>query len=262
MEEEEETGGGEGWLLSYADLMTLLFATFVVLYGLKKDGETKEILGVLSSIREAFIEVPEELPEEHREGPIKKGDWVFEYYKADRATPNVVKKKKKFEFVDNVVNEDLQKVKSLITTMTTAKKIKKEGEGRQEEVGVHRNKDGFSVRFMASVLYDTNSYQLKPAALKRLKEMAILLKELNQFVLVEGHTDSSRVRGQFSNWELSALRASYAARYIMDEGGIDPDLVGAAGYADRRPRFDNATKDGRELNRRIELRVVYKREYE
>ena len=75
--EEEEEGGGAGWLVSYADLMTLLFAAFVVLYGITPQGESTEILGIIASIRESFVEIPDELPESFRDKESFKGKMIF-----------------------------------------------------------------------------------------------------------------------------------------------------------------------------------------
>lgn len=74
---------------------------------------------------------------------------------------------------------------------------------------------------------------------------------------VEGHTDDWPIQtARFrNNWELSAGRAISVVRMMVD-GGLDPERVSAAGYGDTRPVGDNETREGRALNRRIEIVIV------
>lgn len=81
-------------------------------------------------------------------------------------------------------------------------------------------------------------------------------------VRVEGHTDSmpigSELKAQFaSNWELSAARASSVVRYMIYGLNMNPERLSTVGFAHYRPVDDNATKEGREKNRRIRV-VVFK----
>ena len=79
-------------------------------------------------------------------------------------------------------------------------------------------------------------------------------------ILIEGHTDNVPIAPQFqhifrSNWELSSARAHRVLHYVRDKFGIDPHRIGAVGYGEYRPITDNATPDGRALNRRVVITV-------
>ncbi len=86
-------------------------------------------------------------------------------------------------------------------------------------------------------------------------------------IQVEGHTDnvqiSGRLREEFaSNWELSAQRAINVVKFFhwfIEEEFVhlESSLFSANGYADQKPVASNDTTEGRALNRRIEIRVVY-----
>jgi chemotaxis protein MotB len=86
------------------------------------------------------------------------------------------------------------------------------------------------------------------------------LKTASGTILVEGHTDSVPVaNGSFpSNWELSALRAVNVVKFLVNECGIDPGNLSAAGYADSRSVASNDSSEGRALNRRVNLIVSLK----
>jgi len=79
-------------------------------------------------------------------------------------------------------------------------------------------------------------------------------------VLIEGHTDNVPIAPQFqhiyrSNWELSSARAHKVLHYVRGKFGIEPHRIGAVGYGEYRPIADNATADGRALNRRVVITV-------
>ena len=119
MEEEEEGGGeGAGWIVSYADLMTLLFAAFVVLYGLKPEGEDIRLIGVTSNIRESFEEIPDEIPPDERKGPIKNGKSHFQYFKGELKRQPIIQKKKSHKDFLTLMTDDMKRVKELIDLLT------------------------------------------------------------------------------------------------------------------------------------------------
>ena len=60
-----------------------------------------------------------------------------------------------------------------------------------------------------------------------------------------------------TNWELSGERATRVLRFLTEEGGLDADQLFTAGYADTRPLGDNATAEGRALNRRADIVILY-----
>jgi chemotaxis protein MotB len=64
----------------------------------------------------------------------------------------------------------------------------------------------------------------------------------------------SALKNRFAtNWELSTARATEVVRYLQEEGGLDPHLLSATGYAEYQPVASNDTEEGRHKNRRIEI---------
>jgi len=93
------------------------------------------------------------------------------------------------------------------------------------------------------------------------KVASILKKYADREILIEGHTDDEPIASeQFSsNWELSTARATTILRYLEEKEGISAKRLSAAGYGEYRPLASNATREGRERNRRVEI-VIFSRE--
>ncbi|HUW23464.1 MAG TPA: OmpA family protein [bacterium] len=108
------------------------------------------------------------------------------------------------------------------------------------------------------VLFALGESELKPSAIPVLQQIARLLKDIPNAVLVEGHTDDRSITGgKFrSNWELSAARAFGVIRYFIEEENIKPERLSAVGYGEHRPLYPNDTEDNRAKNRRIEINIV------
>ena len=84
---------------------------------------------------------------------------------------------------------------------------------------------------------------------------AVLRADPNLKLEIVGHTDDRPIatREFPTNWELSAARASGVARHLI-ERGVEPDRLSVQGYAAFRPVLPNADVEGREANRRVEMR--------
>ena len=88
--------------------------------------------------------------------------------------------------------------------------------------------------------------------------MGVALQELDNDIVVEGHTDCIPVTGDLaavfpSNWELSVARAANTVNFLENAAGMNPERLSATGYGQQRPVAPNDTREGRALNRRVEI---------
>ena len=138
----------------------------------------------------------------------------------------------------------------------------KEKKLRQQMAGtgveVNRNPDGSVGLVMpGNITFDTNKSNIKPNFYSTLNKVAQILAEDNKSaILVTGYTDST---GNDSiNIPLSQARAQSVANYLSGQG-VSSARINAQGYGSANPIASNATADGREQNRRVEI-SIYERQ--
>ncbi|MBO8141045.1 MAG: OmpA family protein [Firmicutes bacterium] len=114
---------------------------------------------------------------------------------------------------------------------------------------------GVIVRFAEGVLFDLGKADLKPEAIRVLASMAEFLRSVPNPIRVEGHTDNWPINNEEfpSNWELSTARATTVIRHLIEEHGLSPQKLSAAGYGEYRPVVDNDTPENRARNRRVDI---------
>ncbi len=125
----------------------------------------------------------------------------------------------------------------------------------QDSVQVVQRGNKVIIRVKGQVLFPTASARFDPRAKKVLDELARIVKEHPEYRLdVGGHTDPRPIRtAKFdSNWELSALRATAVLRYLVDKG-VNPRRMTATGYADTDPIVPNTSLENMAKNRRVEF---------
>ncbi|MCC7010616.1 MAG: OmpA family protein [Acidobacteria bacterium] len=100
--------------------------------------------------------------------------------------------------------------------------------------------------------------ELTPAARRVMRIVGEALRRVPNGVRVEGHTDDDPVQnGLFrSNWELSTARATHVLRFLVEDVGLEPSRLSAAGYAEFRPRTPNDSPQARARNRRVDVVVL------
>jgi chemotaxis protein MotB len=127
------------------------------------------------------------------------------------------------------------------------------------DIKIKQVRDRLTINMVEKVLFNSGQAQVKPEGLKVLKQVADVLKTVNdKQIRIEGHTDNVPIGGKLkqkfpTNWELSTARATNVVRYFIEEGGVNRENFEAVGYADTKPVADNETDEGRTENRRIEI---------
>jgi chemotaxis protein MotB len=226
---EEVTGS---WMASYGDMITLLLCFFIMLFAMSTlDAQKWKVLS--ESIKESFGAEGTTLPEE-MEVP------------AETITREAVVE----EMSGKEALEQLQELEKKIDQYIMEKGLESAIQTEIEEIGL-------VIRMSTDeILFELGSAELKPKAISFLDTIAVILKETANQVWVEGHTDNIPIQPGFrypSNWELSTARASSVVRHLIDKGGLPPERMRAAGYADTKPRFPNDSDEHRYLNRRVEI---------
>jgi chemotaxis protein MotB len=133
----------------------------------------------------------------------------------------------------------------------------------QGNITVDLNNERLLINLASSMLFGSGEDQLKPAGVDALKRVGAILKDYPEYAVeVGGHTDNRPIRSSLkkrfpTNKELSDARAVNGITALA-EGGVSAGTITSAGYADTRPVAPNTTDEGRQKNRRVEVRVTPK----
>ncbi|WP_310394096.1 OmpA family protein [Hymenobacter sp.] len=142
------------------------------------------------------------------------------------------------------------------TGAVIGRKMDKQAEELQNDMKnakVERVGEGIKITFDSGILFDTNAAALRPASVSEIDKMAaVLLKYPDTNVLVEGHTDASG--SDAINQPLSERRAQAVATETIAKG-VASNRVTTQGYGSSQPVGDNATAEGKQANRRVEVAI-------
>lgn len=133
------------------------------------------------------------------------------------------------------------------------------GEVDSREVRVRRFREKLEINFVDKVLFASGSAEITPHGRDILLKVAgVLGKVRDKSIYVVGHTDTMPIHSGLypSNWELSAARAASVIRFLSETGGLAPQRFTAMGRAFYQPVATNATPEGRQENRRVEVIVA------
>jgi len=161
---------------------------------------------------------------------------------------------------------DVQKIEELsqqLDELNQAKRLLENTlskEIQDKQVKLEMTGKGLVITVVGDVLFDSGKDKIRPQSFPILDKVADVLKEnvpeLN--VGIEGHTDNLPIKfsGWKSNWELSTARALSVLHYLVEEKNIPPERASAIGYGEYRLVASNSTKEGRQLNRRVEIVIL------
>ena len=129
---------------------------------------------------------------------------------------------------------------------------------QHKAIAMRREPDGLVISLREVGFFESGSAQMKAASQAAFDRIAAMLRKREYRLRIEGHTDNAPIHtAQFpSNWELSTSRATEIVRLLIVRDGFGPDRLSAAGYAAYHPVTSNATAEGRNMNRRVDIVVL------
>jgi chemotaxis protein MotB len=210
----------ERWLLTYADLITLLMVFFVLLFAMSKT-DTAKFQQLAASLHNAL------------------GSGIMTGSKSDPFTQNSGNP-------DSIIEQQVfDHIKSAVNKFTKDNNL----DGSKI----------ISITVSGALLFYNGTDQIKSDGTTLLKSIGEEVRSLTNNVRIEGHTDDIPIESDrfSSNWDLSAARAVAVVRYMADQAKIQPKRLSAVGFGQYQPIVPNDTREHRETNRRAVIIILF-----
>ncbi len=229
----EEHENLERWLITYADLITLLLGLFVVLYSMSQI-DLNKYQQWISAFSQLF----------------GGGGGILEGGRGMLVAPTPPK-------------GDLQASPGSSQTQLTQERLEIQLNAilspgiESKKIIITTSSEGLTIHLLERLLFESGSADLKPEAKVVLDTLADILKFLPNKIRIEGHADNRPIKSaKFpSNWHLSVERALNTAYYLINKG-VSPEKISVAGYAEYKPIAPNDTEENRSKNRRVDIVIV------
>lgn len=233
IEEPEEEVSLE-WLFTFADMIMLMFATFVLLYAMSSPDKSK-MDAALQSVSAAL------------------GG------KETKLATSTISKEEAGVILDQVMlNRQIQIAQQKVFSDVKLLQTKKGLEGL---VGANFEDGVITLRAPGDVLFARGDVILTDKGREIIVEMKdFFIQHPDQTINIKGYTDDQPPPGGsrfHDNWEVSSMRAVNVLRILMSMG-IEPKRLTSTGLADLNPLFPNTSEEYRAQNRRVEF-VLEKR---
>ena len=224
------------WIVTFADMMTLILVFFILLYTLSEFEEDayRELVSsvhILDGDGNQISVIDYARNSGRNPEPLKEVEDLLGLNPSDQV----------IELMEPIIVKELE---SMIESSDLA-----------ENVELAINGDQINIQIDGRLLFESGSAKLKDDARIIFANLGHMFREYADYrVAIRGHTDDRDIEtAQFpSNWELSAVRATTVLRFFIQQG-IDPERMTATGYADFLPLVANTTPENRARNRRVEF---------
>jgi len=260
-DEEEAPAGIPAWVMTFADLMSLLMCFFVLLLSFSEiDAQRfKQIAGELSKAFGVQRDVPAlEVPMGTSAVFDKFSPGKPEPTPLDQVRQQTTTQDPQLDTLRGEVDAESEKAKQaqeqLKESSEQLQQILKEElqAGRMQLLEENRR---IILRVEEKGSFSSGSADLTPEFEDLLMNISDALVTIPGELTIEGHTDNIPIStARFnSNWDLSASRASAVTNTLLFNPQVAPERLSLRGYADTKPRVANDTPENRAMNRRVEI---------
>ena len=263
---EEEHENHERWLVSYADMITVLMALFIVLYAMSQVDETKyeqlkeglavgfgrdaSILsgqstmssakGVDEKSTESYQMLMSQLPKEQQATVIKLVD-----------ESNQLR-------IQRAYGDAQAEVERLLATWRKVDRALRK-QGLRDDVRATVDERGLVISLVSRhVVFEADVAVLTQRGRRVVDTLAPVLAELSEPIELDGHTNQEPVKPKYfpTDWELSLARAAHVLRRFEEVHQIPANRLRATGFGHTKPLIDPSHRDSQAINKRVDIIVL------
>lgn len=218
------------WVISYADFVTMLLALFMVMWAVSGMGHDK-VVSTQNNMQQKFL---------------------------SKTYPNNVKISENSKNRSQNPQAATLAADSNLSEQDKILKMLKKDSTLKTKTKLLKSNKGAIIRLNEKMLFPAGSAIIKKDVLSTLDTIAVQLAKLDNYVIIEGHTDSTPIHtAQFpSNWELSTARATNIINYLVKKDKLSPKRLSAVGYGEYMPIAPNTSYEGKTLNRRVDIIIL------
>ncbi|KQW42566.1 hypothetical protein ASC77_23110 [Nocardioides sp. Root1257] len=266
-EEHEEHENHERWLVTYADMLTLLMVLFIVMFAMssvdqKKYNALKNGLAEGFGADSSFMKGSDSILEGHLEeasNPELEGTQIFQSLSpAGQA------------MVTQALKEERRKSKqaSYDAAATEASRLKEAEQklkaalkkrGLADDVSTTIDERGLVVSLVSRhVVFQPNIAQLSPRGQEVVDTLAPVLHDLGNDLRIDGHTNQAAGPPKYyaTDWDLSAARALSVLRRLNEVAGIPGARLSLAAFGHEKPLISPVLPGSQDINKRVDIVVL------
>ena len=255
--EKKESAGVPAWVMTFADLMTLLMCFFVLLLAFSEmdAAKFKQLSG---SMKDAFgVQAEVEVR------TIPKGTSVIaQEFSPGKPESTPMNEVRQFTINSNLntldAMERVERVKDATEDHVSRIRVALREEIENGSVSVQTEGAKIIIQILEKASFESGLADVRTDFLPVLTKISHLIDRNSGMVTISGHTDNVPISNSHfrSNWDLSTSRAVSVAHEMLKNAELDPGRFVVTGHADTRPRADNSSTENRAKNRRVEISII------
>jgi chemotaxis protein MotB len=266
---EEEGGDVPAWVMTFADLMTLLMCFFVLLLAFS-EMDAQKFKQLSGSMKLAFG-----VQREIKADDIPKGTSIIAmefspgipqptpFQIVEQQTSDDTKDNLEFSEGSDTDKKNLAEKMYAAAVESVREEAEKLVEDLKEEIEtgmleVEWSEAEITVRLKEKSTFNSGEAKLKTSSFQIIDRVSQSLNEIEGSIIVAGHSDNVPINTYEyrSNWELSAARAANVVHHLTKEGNVDPYRVQMRAHAETMPLVLNDSLENKARNRRVEIVIV------
>jgi len=263
-EGEELHASHERWLITYADMITLLMVLFIVLFAISQVDQ-KRFDMLKEGMAAAFGETASPFQGTAQVMPDS-GDPISPI--APDATPSVRPQQLQLGPPATVATSAVQPQAALAEAQREVQNLSRlkrllaqrlSHSGYRDDVAMRIDESGLRISLVSRhIVFDANLAVLTPRGARVLDVLAPVLRRLPNQIEIDGHTNQVKVKPKYypTDWELSAARAVTVLRYLDEKGHVPGERLDAVAYGHERPLIDPSKPGAMAMNKRVDIVVV------
>ncbi|HLQ72972.1 MAG TPA: flagellar motor protein MotB [Bacillota bacterium] len=249
---KQEEKMDDSWLLPYADMLTLLFALFIVLFAMSEVDIQR--YKDLSQVFKREFSTGGEGVLDYSSRPIEPLDRDQSPTEED-SLPDRPGEGENDQDDHAAVQQEIAQLQVIQDQMSEYI----EENNLSEVLGTKFTDEGLLVTVRTDISFDSGSAKVKKRGMEIAEELApIIATDPPHQIVVSGHADDRPIDNEEfrSNWELSVMRAINFMGLLLENKDLNPDRFSAKGYGENHPIVPNTSEEARAKNRRVEVLVL------